>query len=84
MGAHFQIERVSLRRVSPMLGFAAIRVSGANLSGMRVEELPDGRLCCTAPTNSGRDERSWPNWALQPGWREGVEREVACLWATSR
>ena len=74
------IERVQLRRVNAGLAFASIRLPGAHLSGMRVEERPDGRLAFTPPEQIGRDGRRWPSWALQPGWREGVEREIAVLW----
>ena len=77
------IERVQLRRVNASLAFASVRLPGVNLSGMRVEERPDGHLTCTPPEQVGRDGRRWPAWALQPGWREGVEREIACLWARS-
>ena len=77
------IERIQLRRTSRSTGFANVRLPGVNLTGLRIEERPDGRLICMPPVTTGRDGRHWPIYALQPGWREAVEREVACLWARS-
>lgn len=77
------IERVRLNRVSRTLGFAAVRLPGVNLRGLRVEEGRDGRLAVKPPEHEDRDGRRWPVYALQPHWREGIEREIACLWARS-
>ena len=81
-GAH-GVERVSLRRVTPTLGFADVRLAQVNLRSMRVEVQADGRLTVTPPEQKGKDGRSWPLYALQPGTREAVEREIAAVWERS-
>lgn len=77
------VEWVRLRRVSRTVGFAAVRLSGVHLQGLRVEEKPDGKLALKAPETEDKTGRRWPAYAIQPGWLEAVEREVACLWARS-
>ena len=82
-GEAVTIERVTLRRINSTFGFASVRVPGVNLLGMRVTEMSDGRLVCIPPETMGNQGQRWPAWALQPGWRENIEREIACLWARS-
>ena len=76
------VERVTLRRVTPQLGFAAVRLAGVNLTGLRVEER-DGHLLLTAPETVDGQGRRWPVYALQPGAREAVEAAVAVQWCRS-
>ena len=80
MTAAALVERVSLRRISPVLGFADVRLEQVNLRSMRVEMRPDGRLTITPPQQQGRDGRSWPLYALQPGVREAIEQAIAVVW----
>ena len=81
-GQAVMVERVQLRRISPTFGFASIRIPGANLASMKIQEGPDGGLTFTAPDTLSQGKR-WPAWSLQPHWREAVEAEIACLWARS-
>ncbi len=83
MSASHPVERISLRRASPTLGFADVRLSEVNLRSMRVERRPDGRLTITPPQQQDRNGRSWPLYALQPGTREAVEREISLAWERS-
>lgn len=77
------VERVRLHRISPTLGFAEVRLPWVNLTGLKIEERPDGRLMITPPTRQDGRGRVWNVYSLQPGAREAIEREVACLWARS-
>lgn len=76
---HAPIERVTLHRVTPTLGFATVRIAGVNLMGLRVEQR-DGRLIVQTPETSDRKGGRWPVYALQPGLREAVEAELAIQW----
>ncbi len=77
------VERVSLRRVSPGLGFVDVRLPAVHLCSLRVEQQRDGTLAITPPTQADRNGRPWPLYALQPGTREAVEAAVRDVWARS-
>jgi hypothetical protein len=77
------IERIALRRVSRSLGFADVRLLPVHLRSLRIEESPDGTLKVTPPDRIDRQGRRWPAYALQPGAREAIEREIGLLWAAS-
>jgi hypothetical protein len=74
------VQRVSLRRLSRVLGFADVRLPGVNLSGIRIEEQPSGRLMIRPPELAG----GRPAFALQPGAREAIETEIPALWRLGR
>ena len=74
------IERVTLRRVTPTLGFASVRLTGVNLMGLRVEER-DGRLIVQPPETADAKGGRWPVYALQPETREAVEAALAIQWS---
>lgn len=77
------IELVQLHRVSPALGFAAVRLPGVLLSGLRVELRRDGSLSVSAPVRTDRNGRPWPIYSIQPGWREAVEAAIGNLWGNA-
>lgn len=74
------IERVYVRRISPTLGMADVRLPAVNLCGLRIEELDSGELRITPPSITGRNGREYPCFALQPGAREEIESAIAALW----
>lgn len=74
------IERVLLRRVSASLGFAEIRLREVNLTGLKVEQMPGGRLKVTPPSRQDALGQARPIYALQPVAREAIEAEIATLW----
>ena len=76
-------ERISLRRVSPTLGFADVRLAAVHLRGLRVEQTPSGRITVKPPEQRDSQGRAWPLYALQPGTREQVEAELCAMWARS-
>ncbi len=77
------VERIRLRRVSPTLAFAEVRLPGVNLHGLRVEQRPGGSLTIQAPERQDSAGRTWPVYALQPSTREAVLAEVERLWDVS-
>jgi hypothetical protein len=77
------IERVRLRKLSPTLAFADVRLAEVNLHGMRVELDAGGGLKITAPVRTDARGREWPSFSLQPGVREEVHRAIASLWSAS-
>jgi hypothetical protein len=77
------VEFVRLRRVSPTLGFATVRLPGVLLNDLRVEQRESGALTIQPPRRKDRHGRVWQHFALQPGLREAVEREIGALWAAS-
>lgn len=81
MTLDYTVERVRLRRVSPQLGFAEIRLPWVNLAGLKVEQSPDGRLKLTPPSRQDGQGRNWPSYSLQPEARAAIEAEIAVLWA---
>ena len=76
------VERIVLKRVSPDLAFADVRLPGVNLTGLRVENGLSG-LRITPPTRADRQGREWPIYALQPGTREAVEASIREAWSRS-
>jgi hypothetical protein len=83
MSGDIVIERVKLRRVSPKLGYAEIRQPWVNLAGLKIEQLPDGRLSITPPSRQDAQGRTWPSYSLQPEARAAIEAEIAVLWGWS-
>lgn len=83
MSADIAIERVKLRRVSPQLGYAEIRLREVNLTGLRIEQSPDGRLSFTPPSRQDAQGRVWPCYSLQPEARAAIEAEISALWGRS-
>jgi len=77
------LERITLRRVSPTLGYASIRLPHVNLSGLKVEATPGGHLTITPPGRLDSMGRFWPNYSLQPECAAAVKAEIATLWARS-
>jgi hypothetical protein len=76
-------EFIRLRRVSPTLGFASVRLPGVLLNDLRVEQHETGALTIQPPQRKDRHGRLWQHYTLQPGTREAVEREIGALWAAS-
>jgi hypothetical protein len=74
-------EFIRLRRVSPTLGFATVRLPGALLIDLRVEQQETGALTIQPPQRKDRHGRLWQHYA--PGTREAVECEIGALWAAS-
>lgn len=75
------IERIRLHRVSARLAYAEIRLPLVNLSGLKVEQSPDGRLKLTPPCRPDAQGRQWPSYSLQPEARAAIEAEIARLWS---
>ncbi len=75
------VERVFLHRLSATFGFADVRLPGAHLRGLRVQQRGDGTLTIRPPERQDDQGRTWPAFALQSDTREAVEAEIAVLWA---
>jgi hypothetical protein len=80
-GAQPIVERVFLRRLSAIFGFADMRLPGVHLRGLRVQQRGDGTLTIRPPERQDDQGRTWSAFALQPDTREAVETEIAVLWA---
>ena len=76
-------EFIRLRRVTPTLGFATVRLPGVLLNDLRIEQRETGALIIQPPQRTDQHGRTWQHYALQPGTREAVEREIGALWAAS-
>jgi hypothetical protein len=74
------IERITLRRITPRLGFADVRLTHVHLCDLRVEQRGTGGLQISPPVRTDGKGRRWPCYALQPGTREAIEAEIAVLW----
>jgi len=74
------VERISLRRVSRLYGFADVRLPGVHLRNMRVEPRADGRLSVSPPMIPCGGGRTMPAYAVQPGEREAIEAAIAEAW----
>lgn len=74
------VERISLRRVSPLTGFCDVRLPDVHLRGLWVEECAGGRLSVSAPMIPCGYGRTMPAYAVQPGAREAIEAAVAKAW----
>ncbi len=77
----FLIERVTLHKVTPSLGFATVRLPQVCLKNLRVQVGPDGVLTVKPPENKDAQGRTWAHYDLQPACRALVEAEIARLWA---
>jgi hypothetical protein len=75
------VERVRLVRVSPVFGFADIRLPAVNLHDLRIEVDHRGELRFTPPVRNDARGRAWPAYSLQPGTREEIHAAIAALWA---
>lgn len=77
----FLVERVTLHKVSPNLGFATVRLPQVCLKNLRVEAAPNGAITVKSPTYKDSQGRTWAHYDLQPDCRALVQHEVARLWA---
>jgi hypothetical protein len=68
-----------LRRVTPTLAFADVRLCDVHLCGLRIEEGYGGALTIAPPARLVNG-RSWPHYSLQPHARTAIEREITRLW----
>ncbi len=79
-GVLIELERVTLRRVSPTLAFASVRLREVHLKNLRVHVGPNGALTVTPPESRDNLGRTWPHYDLQPEPKAAVEVELTRLW----
>ncbi len=82
-GVVIELERVSLRRVTPTLAFATVRLPQVCLKNLRVEAGPNGAITVKPPTHKDNLGRTWAHYDLQPETKAAVEVELARLWEKS-
>jgi hypothetical protein len=69
------VEFVRLRRVSPTLGFATVRLPGVLLNDLRVEQRDTGALTIQPPRRKDRHGRVWQHYAAARYARGGGARD---------
>ena len=74
------LERVTVRPFAPDRALVTARLPWVNLSGLWARRGLDGHVSLSAPQVVGRDGRTWPAFALQPGAAEAIAAAVAVLW----
>jgi hypothetical protein len=75
------VELCRIRRVSPTLGFASVRLPGVLLNSLQIQVQYDGGLRISPPSTADRNGVPWPCYSLQPGTKEIVEMAIAAVWA---